>query len=614
MHPYNQAADPSLVERLISRLFPTKMLGRVLLVNPPDASSDLFQPDLALRGSLSNFPPYGLGVLASHLRRANVEARVLNLNHEVLKACFDRAGDKDFDARTVWQACLDRAIAEFMPDLIGVTCMFTMTHVAMKEVCDWAARHKKPIAIGGVHVSNDIERVMTEITSADMAFLREADVSLVRFIEVVRGSAGPESLVQLVLRDNDGLLSIAHDGQPDADQLDVIPAYDLMQISELSQYGVIGSFTCFKPKGTQFATVLSNRGCRGRCTFCSVRSFNGKGVRLRSVDSVLDELEVLEHEHGIRHIMWLDDDLYKDERRAVALFNGMVKRKLKMTWDASNGVIASSCTEEVVAASAASGCIGLIIGMESGNPQILRNIRKPGTVDNFLHAAEVLRRHSSIFSNVYLIIGFPGETMGMIRDTIRVSREMALDWFRIKTLQPLPNTPIYDEMVAEGLIQPDCSSEIRYITGAYGKHHAMDSMEDERDIESIVASIPDDAVPSKEQLDDIWFYMNFHLNYRMALNESKPIKLGHLKIQLHYIADFLSPDNCFALYTLAEINRKLGAVDSSVLDRLDKTMAYSSLWRSRMSAFGLYPNNFPEKTSGSTCGMVSCENGEGLLL
>ena len=106
--------------------------------------------------------------------------------------------------------------------------------------------------------------------------------------------------------------------------------------------------------------------------------------------------------------------------------------------------IAASCTEEVIAAAEASGCIALIIGMESGNPTILRQIAKPGTVDTFLRAAEVLRRHERINSNVYFMLGFPGETIGMIRDTIEIARRMGLDWYRMKPLQPLPSTPMVE--------------------------------------------------------------------------------------------------------------------------------------------------------------------------
>ena len=76
---------------------------------------------------------------------------------------------------------------------------------------------------------------------------------------------------------------------------------------------------------------MSNRGCRAQCTFCNVRIFNGVGVRQRSLKSVEEELYLLKNKYGIDHISWLDDDLLKDENRAIELFNMMVKKKLQKT-------------------------------------------------------------------------------------------------------------------------------------------------------------------------------------------------------------------------------------------------------------------------------------------
>ena len=140
----------------------------------------------------------------------------------------------------------------------------------------------------------------------------------------------------------------------------------LMHLEEYSQVGTLGSWYGFKDRGTRFATVLSNRGCRAACTFCNVRVFNGVGVRHRTVKSVLDELALLHEKYGVGHFIWLDDDLLHDENRALNLFNGMVQRNLPLTWDATNGLIAySCCNEELIAAAAESGCIGVHIGVES---------------------------------------------------------------------------------------------------------------------------------------------------------------------------------------------------------------------------------------------------------
>jgi radical SAM superfamily enzyme YgiQ (UPF0313 family) len=579
---------------VLTRRFPNRRLDRVLLVNPPDVDASLFRLDAARRGVCPNFPPYGLAVLAQHLRAVGVQTHVVNLNHAVLKASRAAPPAAAFDPDAVWQGRLDAAIDALQPDLIGVTCMFTMTHESLRRVCAWAGRTGIPVAIGGVHVTNDVERVLDDIPAAQLAFLREADQALPLFVRAVRGEVPLDALAQVIVVDAERgeRLRFLDNCQPSAQAMDVIPAFELIEIGELAGHGMIGSFPYFKPPGTRFATALTTRGCRARCTFCSVRTFNGPGVRLRSVDSVLDELQQLEEQFGVRHVMWLDDDLLKDHRRAVALFDGMVRRRLGLTWDASNGVIAASCTEEVIAAAEASGCIALIIGMESGNPTVLRRIAKPGTVETFLRAAEVLRRHERINANVYLMLGFPGETIGMIRDTIAVSRQMDLDWYRIKPLQPLPNTPIYQTMIEQGLLDDSDRSTVRYITGAYGTHVGLErtAAPAGADFLDRIDSLADDTVPTRAQVDDLWFHMNVRLNYQRVLGETRPLKLAQHRDTLQGICDLIAPEHAFALYTLAAVQRRLdGAPDVHILERLRRTQAASPFWRARMAAFGLDP-------------------------
>jgi radical SAM superfamily enzyme YgiQ (UPF0313 family) len=363
-----------------------------------------------------------------------------------------------------------------------------------------------------------------------------------------------------------------------------------MDVPEYSRYGTIGAFYYFKPKDTVFATTLSNRGCRAQCTFCSVRNFNGKGVRQRDYLNVVDELQHLVEVHGVGHVMWLDDDLLKDHGRALAMFNEMVKRKLPLTWDATNGLIAASCTEEMVAAMAASGCIAVNIGMESGNPEILRQVKKPGTVKNFLRAAEVFRKYEEIHTSILLMVGFPGETLAMVQDTINVAQAMDCDWYRISQLQPLPNTPIYDAMVAQGLIQDVGSRELRFNGGAFGRQTEIEQglRLAELGFREAFAALPLDKVPEKEQLTDIWFYMNYHLNFHRLFTETRPVKVRQQLRNLKALSEVISPENGFALYFLGVMEHGLtGKVAPEIIARLKRRLSTSPYWADRLSAFGL---------------------------
>ena len=588
--PPDQRVQNSEIEARFDRLFPTRNIRRILLITPPDAEAANFRYDTAQRRRYPNYPPYGLAVLAQKLRSIGMEVAISNLNHEVLKQCCISSSEAEFDFDRTWQTRLDQDLAGFNPDLVGVTCMFTMTHASLKKVCERVKSSGFPVAIGGVHVTNDVERVLDDIPSADIAFLNEGEIAVQRLVEAVNRNCEIGDLGQVILIDGAVRHRVLRECKPTADDIDVIPAFDLLPMRETSDYGTVGSFYCFKPKGTRFATVLSNRGCRAQCTFCSVRTFNGVGVRQRSVESVLDELEILKNEYGIEHFMWLDDDLLKDHRRAIRLFNEMVRRNLGLTWDATNGLIAYSCEHDVIAAAAESGCIAVNIGMESGNPKILRDIKKPGRVDNFIKAAEVFRKFEQIHVSVLLMVGFPGETIGMVQDTINVARQMDLDWHRIAQLQPLPNTPIYDSMVAQGLIEPVGSKNVRFTGGAFGKQLEIEQGRQMAtpNFEEAFCQIRLDQVPTADQLMDVWFYMNYHLNFHRLFTENRPVKIEQQFKHLRVLSDVISPENGFALYFLGYLQDKVfGKIEPEIIQRLEKRIATSSYWKDRLHAFGL---------------------------
>jgi len=322
------------------------------------------------------------------------------------------------------------------------------------------------------------------------------------------------------------------------------------------------------------------------------------------VQSIIDELLMLRDKFGVNHIMWLDDDFLFGTERTLKLFNEMVRQKLGMTWDCTNGVIATSCTDEIIAAAAESGCIGLNIGMESGNRKILRDIKKAGNPKTFLRAAEVLRKYEQINARVFLMLGFSGETYRMIMDTIELSREMELDWYNITILQPLPNTPIFDSMVEQGYINVETLKfgDIRYNSGVYGKHRKKAEQETDllaSDFKDVFNRTNLDQVPNREELDTIWAYMNYHLNFRPLFYEYRPTKLRQKLQYVENISDLVAPENAFAMYFLGYLQHKVnGSIDDRVIGNLEKRLQLSPYWSERFSDFQLSPihlktGNFP---------------------
>ena len=586
----------ALIDDGLTRLFPERRIKRVLFVTPPDVDESLFVYEVGKRKRSYNYPMYGLGIIASLLRRDNIEVSMINLNNEVLKACINTPLKESFNFNEAWKNPLREEIDSFKPDIVGITCMFTQAHKSAILVCEEIKRLKTniPVALGGVHPTNcfiskeQLRQQWDDFSSMDFVFLHEAEQAFQYFVMVINKKARIDGLFQVHLNLGAHKYTFLNNSPPSGEDLNIIPAYDLMNIKEMSCYGVISSFSYFKDKKTCFATVHSNRGCRGRCTFCSVRNFNGRGVRSKSVKTVIEELFLLKNRYGVEHIMWLDDDLLFDHKRVEYLFNEIKRNKVGITWDCTNGVIAASCTERIIAAAAESGCIGLNIGMETGNPEILKRINKPGKIKDFYQASKVLKKFPQINSRVYLIIGFPGETYGMLQDTFNVAMEIDLDWYNITILQKLPNTPIFETNAQSGQIDDVDTREIRYNSGPYGKKREMMRNRNFASFSNPFENVNMEEIIPSTQLEDIWMYMNFHLNFERLLKIQNSIKLEQQLKYLTYITETVAPDDPLPMYFCGYLQKRvLGVIDPKLLSRLEVTVDSSEYWRNCFKHFNL---------------------------
>jgi radical SAM superfamily enzyme YgiQ (UPF0313 family) len=586
------AERDELVYEAITNQFHGKFIKRILLVRPPDVDVNQFNYEAGKRRRHSNYPPYGLLVIASNLSAAEYQVECCDLHLEILKECYESNDETNFDFDLIWRRKIIEQIESFKPDLVAVTCMFTMTHKSFISVVNSVNLLNIPVVVGGVHISNDTDFILDELPKVKFAFLQEADLSFNIFVDVVNKKLKISELAQVVVvTTQNGMeqrIKIGKSARPNEQQLDVIPKFDLVDISSYSRYGIMGSAHFMKSSSANFATVLANRGCRAKCTFCSVRGFNGDSVRSRSVNSVVDEIELLRDKFGVEHIMWLDDDLLYNHSRAIKLFNEMARRNLGVTWDAGNGVVASSCTQDVISAAVGSGCISLTIGMESGNKEILRQIKKPASPDTLLRAADVLHQFPSIFVRVFLMLGFPGENISAIRDTINLSAQMNLDWHTITKLQGLPSTEIYKDLTALGRVKK--GADTRYSLNTYGHNRR------ENPLLNIEAFSPNElldlmdqkSIPDAQELDSLWFIMNYMVNFRRIFNEESVFKQNQILTFIKHISETVAPEHAFALYFQSYLEDSLGlGKTKNIAERLVTQLDLNPAWAYWFKTFGL---------------------------
>jgi hypothetical protein len=166
-----------------------------------------------------------------------------------------------------------------------------------------------------------------------------------------------------------------------------------------------------------------------------------------------------------------------------------------------------------------------------------------------------------------------------------------MDWCSTTVLQPLPNTPIYDSMIAQGLVKPMTGDkEVRFNAGGYGKQTEIDtgSRYTSSDFRDAFNQIKLNEKPNATQLNDIWFYMNYHLNFQRLFYENRKIKIRQQLQNLTALGDIISPEHGFALYFRGVLEYKLNKkIDFEIISRLKTILKNSAYWNDRLASFGL---------------------------
>ena len=152
----------------------------------------------------------------------------------------------------------------------------------------------------------------------------------------------------------------------------------------------------------------------------------------------------------------------------------------------------------------------------------MRKIKKPGTVDKFRQAKELLDRYPQIFVKGYMIMGFPLETIAQMRDTVNVATELAFHWYPLQILTPLPNSDITLEMLEQGLISEE-EIRPRFLGEAAGsKSKEGGSLRQREQQEKIKAKHFENFFETKsdndflnaQELRDMWFIIDYKINYQ----------------------------------------------------------------------------------------------------
>jgi radical SAM superfamily enzyme YgiQ (UPF0313 family) len=244
-------------------------------------------------------------------------------------------------------------------DVIGLTAMTPTAGAAMSIAkCIKQINPAVPVILGGVHATLLPEETLAKAPAIDIILRGEGEDVLLELLKVIEQKQPLNSVPSISYRQDGNIISTeAATGSIDIDSLP-FHAYHLLNLD---------SYQPGPPHGraAPFAAIMTSRGCPYRCAYCSKPVF-GKNFRAQSAERVLAEIDYLKDNFGIKEFAVYDDVFTLNNKRAMAIAEGIIKKKLDIIWTCESRV--NLVDEELLRKMKQAGCYAIAYGIES-HPQ-----------------------------------------------------------------------------------------------------------------------------------------------------------------------------------------------------------------------------------------------------
>ncbi len=386
---------------------------KILLIIPPflsEENSFTHNPQVVLY--------LGMAYLAVYLKREKHEVHIIDAIAEGLS-----------------KGALLKRVTEIKPDVVGLTAPTQQIYDAavIAEEIKGISPGIKTI-IGGYHASAAPVQTLREFSSFDYLVYGEGELTL------------PELLKAIAANTNDVLKDIKGIVYRDADRIVVNPPRPYNDIHALPMPDFDGfKLSLYKPFYSFFnkklleLPLMTARGCPYDCVFCF--RTNGKVVRYRNLQSVIDEIKRDIAVYHISHLLFVDETFTLNMKRADALCDELIKTGInkQITWGCETRV--DFVNEALLRKMKQAGCRFISYGADSGDQTILDHVAKSMKIDDIKNAVQWTKRANiEVYTNY--ILGLPYDTIDTIKRTIDFAISLDPTGLSFTILTPFPGTEI----------------------------------------------------------------------------------------------------------------------------------------------------------------------------
>lgn len=413
----------------------------VLLVDPP------FE---RLQGRYRGHLPLGPTALAGALKAAGLRAAIYNAEAPRRQGETRRlrqsemcAGHDDYlrafenPGHHVWKEA-EEVFRTFSPRAVGFTVMTEKIESArILSRLVKRADPRTPVIWGGPHPTVRPAECLA-LPEVDFVVRGEGERTVVELARRVLDGGPADGVPGVFTRDGAG--GVRGADRPLEPDLDALPPPDW-------EAGLSPFDWPERRRGRQ--QVMSSRGCPFRCEYCAAAAMWGRKVRFHSPGRVLREIETLVGLTGTRRIAFLDDSFTLNPKWTEEMCRALARARLGIRWSCLTRC--DLVDEPLLRLMKNAGCDGVIFGVESASPRILRSVDKGQEIDEVDRTMAACRR-AGLTYHAYYMIGFPDETEEDLRMTVEHMKRCGAGYVSLNVFTPYPGSALYDRVVAQGLI------------------------------------------------------------------------------------------------------------------------------------------------------------------
>lgn len=372
------------------------------------------------------YPPLNLLYLAASLRECGHSVDVLDANAW-------RMSDEQIEA----------AVRASRPRLVGIAVYSEILAQVRQLIHIAKSGGAEKVVLGGPHATAVSERTLGYFPEADFTLCGEAEHTLPMLVRALDQPADFATIPGLWWRD-DGTIRMnpCSAERPDVHHLP-LPARDLVDAAYRA-----GRYYTVMVRSRPVDTIMTSRGCPFRCNFCYNTNYKYRG---REPEAVLDEL-VRIRDRGIRNVEIVDDHFTADRKRAVRIFDLIIREKLGISFRIKSRV--NVVDAEFLAKARQAGAYQVSYGTESGVQRILDAMNKKIKVEHIAEAIE-LTRQAGMASHTSWVLGYPGETPETIAETVDFIVKLKPTTANVAVLRPYPETAAFHEAKDAGMLVGD---------------------------------------------------------------------------------------------------------------------------------------------------------------